>query len=247
MAAVLAAGPYAALSHLDAAAHWALRSVRSGAIQVTVSARGPEHRAGIRVHQVRRVHADDTAIKDGIPVTSVARTLFDSAEMLQMRQLERLFEQAERLRLFDLRALDAVCERNPGRRALRPVKTLLATFREPPATRTELERLLVDLCREYDIPEPAFNVTVAGYEVDAWWPGTNRIAELDSYAYHSSRTAFENDRERDLELTLAGFEVIRITHRMLKGRPAQLAQRIRTFLAAAAPNPTSFVAHPGEA
>jgi very-short-patch-repair endonuclease len=240
MAAVLATGPRALLSHLDAAALWDMRSVGSGDIHVTIAARNRHGQRGIRVHRVRRLHPDDVEMKDGIPVTSVARTLFDSAEMLERRQLERLFEQADRLRLFDLRALGAVCERCRGRRGRRPVVDLLQTFREPPATRSELERMLVDVCREYEIPEPAFNVPVAGYEVDAWWPGTDRIAELDSYAFHSSRTAFENDRERDLDLKLAGFEVTRITHRMLTRRPAQLAQRIRRFLAAGAPVPAGF-------
>jgi REase_MTES_1575/Transcriptional regulator, AbiEi antitoxin len=234
MAAVLAVGADAVLSHVDAAAHWGLRPVGSGDIHVTVPGRRPDPRAGVRLHRVRRLHPDDGGIKDGIPVTTVARTIFDSAEMLRPTQVERLCEEAERLRLFDLLALEAVCQRNPRRGAARILRELLATLKEPPPTRTELERLFIEFCRQYGIPEPACNVTVAGYEVDAWWPDTIWIVELDGYAYHSSRTAFENDRNRDLELKLAGFEVIRITHRLLTRKPELLAERLRRLLATGA-------------
>ncbi len=171
---------------------------------------------------------------NGIPITTVARTLFDLAELLPLWQLERAFEEAERLRLFDLRALEAICARNPGRRALRPINRLLKALREPPATRSELERLFLDFCRAYGIPEPVFNVVVAGYEVDAWWPGTLIVVELDSYGFHSSRSAFEKDREKDLDLKLAEYEVIRITDRRIKSDPVALAEKLRRMLKAVA-------------
>lgn len=234
MAAVLSYGPSAVLSHTDAATHWNLRQIGAGAIHVTVPGRGRRGRAGIRVHSVRRLHPDEALVEDGIPMTSVARTLFDSAEILAPRQLERLFEEAERQRLFDLRALDAVCARNPGRHARRAISALLKALQEPPATRSELERLFLDFCRAYGLPEPVFNTVVCGYEVDAWWPGTKIVVELDSFAFHSSRSAFESDRARDMDLKLQGIEVLRVTDRRIKSDGPRLAQQLRHLLQATA-------------
>ncbi len=229
LAAVLAAGKGAVLSHRAAAELWGIRRTSSSLIEVTIPGK-PHARSAFRVHAVRTLHPDELTVLDQIPVTSVARTLFDSAEVLRFRELERLFEEAERLRLFDLRAIEAVCERNPGRRSLRPVAALIKELREPPATRSELELLFRDFCRAYGIPEPAFNVAVEGYDVDAWWPGTAIIVELDSFGFHSSRSAFERDREKDLELKLAGFEVIRVTDRRIRKDARRLGQQVRTML-----------------
>src|SRR5207302_272317 len=206
MAAVLRYAPGAVLSHRDAAALHGLRPNSRRDIDVTALARRRQI-AGITLHQVRSLHLDDCAQVDGIPVTSIARTLFDLAEPLRRRDLARVFDEAERLRIFDLRAVEEVCERNRGRRGLPRVSALLADAREPALTRSELERLFLELCRDHGLPAPAMNVMVAGFEVDAWWPGSSLIVELDGFAFHNTRGAFERDRSKDVALKLAGYEV----------------------------------------
>ena len=232
-AAVLACGPSAVLSHRPAADLWGIRRTSSALIEVSVG-RSRHPRPGIRLHVVRRLDASDQTRIDGIPITTAARTLFDLADVLPERQLERAFEEAERLRLFDLAAIEAVCARGRGRRARRRVLALLNALREPPATRSELERLFLDFCRAYGLPEPVFNVVIEGYEVDAWWPGTLIVVELDSFGFNSSRSAFERDREKDLDLKLARFEVIRITDRRIRSDPTALASKLRRMLKAPA-------------
>ena len=163
-------------------------------------------------------------------MTSVARTLVDFTEVVRPREQRRAFEQAERLGLFDLRAIEEVRRRSRGRRALRPLGALLADAREPALTRSELERLFLELCRDHGLPAPAMNVMVAGFEVDAWWPGSSLIVELDGFAFHNTRGAFERDRSKDVALKLAGYEVVRITHRRLIAEPEVVASELRQLL-----------------
>ena len=150
----------------------ALQQQRVGGVPGDGGDGGLDGGMGRPLRRRRRLDASDQTRIDGIPITTVARTLFDLADVLPERQLERAFEEAERLRLFDLAAIEAVCARGRGRRARRRVLALLNALREPPATRSELERLFLDFCRAYGLPEPVFNVVIEGYEVDAWWPGT---------------------------------------------------------------------------
>jgi hypothetical protein len=192
--------------------------------------RGRHGGPGIRLHRTRFLHPEDTAVRDGIPVTSVARTLLDLAEVLTPRQLERAFEQAERLRLLDVRAVERLCARSPGRRGRKPLASLLESQQALPAdTRSELERRFLDLCRDAGLPLPALNVSLAGFEVDAYWPQARLVAELDSYSFHRSRRSFESDRARDAALQVAGCRVIRITHRRLDGEAAKVIQELRSL------------------
>jgi hypothetical protein len=118
------------------------------------------------------------------------------------REVVRLLEQAERLGLFDLRALQ-------GRPALKAALALLEP--EPPRVNSDWERDLIDFCDDHDIPRPALNVVVEGYAVDAFWPGRKVIVELDSWTFHRSRRAFVEDRRRVAVLQLAGYMVLPIT------------------------------------
>jgi hypothetical protein len=232
LAAVLACGPGALLSHWSAGAHWQLLPTSRSAVDVTVPSRTRAGNRGIVVHQARHLHPDDGTVREGIPVTSVARTLLDLAEVVRPRQLERAVEEAERLRLFDLRDLEELCERSRGRRGLRPLRAVLGgAVGEPPATRSELERRFLDLCREAGLPRPAVNLAAAGFEVDALWPRQRLVVELDGHAFHGTRAAFERDRVRDAELQLAGYRVLRLTHRRLKDEPAAVARTVATLLA----------------
>jgi very-short-patch-repair endonuclease len=228
MAAVLACSPDAVLSHRDAAHLWELRRSASARIEVTAP-RSRHGLDGIVVHRVRRLDPRDQTVREGIPVTTVARALLDNAEVLPERQVERMIEEAERLRLFDLADLRDTCERSPGRRGLSPLIACLgATLAEPPHTKSDLEQMFLDLCRDADLPEPAFNVVVEGYEVDAHWPGTNLIIELDSWSFHRTRESFERDHARDL--ALAAYKVLRLTWRQLTNERPAITRTIRGLL-----------------
>ncbi len=120
MAAVLACGEGAVLSHVSAASLWDLRASASAFINVTVESQGRAGPRGVRLHCVRRLDAQDVTVRDGIPVTRVARTLLDLAEVVPMQQLERVAEEAERLRIFDRAAVVEICDRTRGRRGIRP-------------------------------------------------------------------------------------------------------------------------------
>src|SRR4051794_35594732 len=230
MAAVLACGPDAVLSHRSAAALWGIRPTSRPVIEVTVPRRGGRNREG--VHRVRSLHPEDCAVVDGIPVTSIARTLLDLAEVVTRRELERALEEAERKRLFDLRAVERLLRRSRGRRGVKPLRTALAEYRdEPPLTKSELERLFLDFCKKFRLPKPQVNTLVEGYEVDMHWPGTEVIVELDGYAFHSTRAAFERDRERDEQLQLRDYRILRVTYRRLTSKPQELAATLTTLLA----------------
>jgi REase_MTES_1575 len=232
MAAVLACGPDALLSHRNAAALWLLRPSARAEVDVTVPQRTRRGRRGIKLHQVRRFHPDDRSLHEGIPVTTVARTLLDLAEVVPRRDLERAFEEAERLRLLDMRAIESLWQRSRGRRGLRPLGALLAVQHEPEqTTRSELERRFLRLCHDAGLPRPAVNLFVAGFEVDAVWQDKQLVVELDGHAYHRTRAAFERDRIRDAALQLAGYRVVRVTQRRLVSQPFAVAETVRALLA----------------
>lgn len=163
-------------------------------------------------------------------MTTVARTLFDLAEVLDEQRLERAFEEADRLRLLEMKALEGVCERSPGRRALRPVRRLIAAAVEPARSGSSLEERFGRFCRQHRIPSPVTNVEILGFEVDALWPRERLIVEMDGFAFHRHRAAFERDRARDAAMQAAGYRVIRITHRRLESEPASIASEVRRLL-----------------
>jgi very-short-patch-repair endonuclease len=230
MAAVRACGDGAFASHITAA--WLLDLLDGSGAKVHVSAEssGTRHRRGVVFHRVRRLHPDDRAVEEGIPVTSVARTLLDLAEVVRPDRLERAFEAAERLGRLDMRKLDELMGRSHGRRGLAPLRELIAASTAPEPTRSELERRFFSLMRRAGLPLPSSNVVVAGYEVDAFWRKHHLIVELDSRRHHATRRAFEADRAKDAELQLAGYRVIRITWKMVTREPAAVVATMRAFL-----------------
>lgn len=169
---------------------------------------------------------------DGVPVTSVARTLLDLAEVVHPQVLQRVLEAADRERRLDVHALDELCARSRGRRGLRHLKAALVAFDPAGAeTRSELERRFLALCRSAALPSPAVNTRVAGFEVDMAWPAKRLVVELDGHAFHASRQAFERDRVRDAALQLEGYRVLRITHRRLREHPAAVVATVSELLA----------------
>lgn len=232
MAAVLACGDGAVVSHRDAAALWAIRPSSAGRIHVTAPVRGRCGPPGVGLHCVRALHPDDRAQCDGIPLTSVARTLLDLAELLEPGQLERAVEQAERLRIFDLRAVDRLRARSRGRHGLKPLAAVLSRQAAPPPdTWSELEQRFFELCREGGLPLPALNVVVEGYVVGAFWADVRLIVELDGYQFHASLGPRARPA-RDVHLQLAGYRVLRFTYRRLATEPQVVIELVRAALTA---------------
>lgn len=231
-AALLAYGPGAVLSHQSAAVLWGIRRRRRGPIHVTAPCgrQGLRRRKGIWIHRCK-LTAEDTTSRDGFPVTTLARTLFDLAETAPYEHLKGATEEAERLKLLRLPELESCCERGHGRRALRPVRRLIEELRPPDEGRSPLEIRFPEFVRAHRLPEPAQNVDVLGHEIDALWPAAKLIAELDSWEHHGHRAAFERDRARDSKLMIAGYRTIRVTHRRLDREAEQLAAEIRQLLA----------------
>lgn len=234
MAAVLACGKRAVLSHITAAVLWNLIRSSSAAIHVTVKRSKKPRIDGVTVHLTRQLPDRDRAEVDGIPVTSVPRTLFDLAAILQPPQLIRAIERAERLRLFDMRAVEELLGRSRGRRGAKALRTALAQVTgEPPDTRSPLEDDFVDFCRERHIQPPQLNVVIAGFCVDAAWPDKSVVVELDGRTDHTGIHAFEDDRKRDAKLQVAGHRILRVTRHRLRYEADDLEADLRRLLALA--------------
>jgi very-short-patch-repair endonuclease len=177
------------------------------------------------VHHARSSALGERTRRLDLPVTTPLRTLVDVAAAPGAHSLARVVEEAQLRRLVSGAQLLAVTNR-PGATALRDAVRL-----EPSMTRSEAERRLLALVERAGLPRPRTNVRVAGHEVDALWPRERLIAEVDGYAFHSSRVAFERDRLRDSDLQLAGHTVLRLTWRQLTTRPEAVAARLATALA----------------
>lgn len=168
-------------------------------------------------------------MRTDIPVTTVARTLLDLAEVVDRRMLERAFGEAERRGLLKLAELERVCAAARGRRGLKPLRRLMAEAGRPRG-RTPLEDKVLALCYKHRLPIPETNVIVLGCEVDCFWPDQKLMVEADSFEFHAHRSAFERDRERDAEMQVAGYHVMRLTHRRLEREPAKVAAQLRHLL-----------------
>ena len=200
-------------------------------VDIAVASGQPRSRPGIRVRRATLAPADVT-IREGLRITTPARTLLDLAAELDAARLERLVEEAQVLRLTTRRALEDQLARSDGRRGVRALRAALRAYAEPAMTRSEAERLLLALIRRAGLPAPRTNVRIGRHEVDFHWPAQRLVIEVDGYAFHSSRRAFERDRLRDAELAAAGQRVMRVTWRQIAHEPEALLVRIVGALAA---------------
>jgi very-short-patch-repair endonuclease len=231
MAAVLACGTHAVASHRSAGALHGLCRPASGDIEVIVPRAGGRRRRGITVHGTRSLCPTEIGLCEHIPCTTPARTLVDLAAVLDRRRLRRALERSIELRLFDGVVMGAALERSRGRRGTGVLRELLAALRDEPApTRTELERLFLELVRELGLPMPVVNAYVGAYQVDFHWPRHRLIVETDGRATHDTPHQFEEDRRRDLDLTLAGWHVVRIGWRQLVREPERVAELLTSRL-----------------
>jgi hypothetical protein len=229
MAAVLACGPGAVLSYESAAHLWGIRGSHR-AIEVSrVSGHRRPH--GVRLHQPKSLPPEDVTKEAGIPVTSVERTMLDTAGRLDSRQLERMLVAADRSGRLSWPSLRQVVDRPGGRKGVGRLRRLAEQV-DPRAAeaRSPTEVDFLGLCREAGLPLPHLNVLVEGRLVDFLWPEARLIVETDGYAYHNDRPAFERDHESTVALTAAGYEVHRATHRMLERNPGPFLSVVRQAL-----------------
>jgi very-short-patch-repair endonuclease len=230
MAAVLACGPGAALSHASAAALWEIRPTSATRIDVTVrSAAGRAKRPGLRVHRTSALREDEVTEHQAIRVTTPARTLLDLASSLPRRALERALDQAALMELFDLRALQAAVDRHRGEPGSAALQDALREHEVGTTlTKSELEERMLALCHHHGLPRPNVNAWVENLEVDFLFAAERLVVEADSYRYHRSRRAFERDRERDAILARAGYRTLRFTDRQMRWQSSEVAETIRS-------------------
>lgn len=231
MAALLACGQNAVMSHRTAGDAWDIRRSASGRIDVTVPARARRlPPPPVTLHRSDLRHGAETTTCGGIPVTTPARTLLDLAAVLPRSSLERAMERAETLRLFDLTSVQAVLLAHPRRAGSRALAAILESWSPAALTRSELEERFLVLCARAAIPRPLVNVRVGPYEVDFLWRRERVVVETDGHAHHGTRAAFERDRARDAALQAAGYRVIRFTYRQVTREPGVVARVLRSVL-----------------
>jgi hypothetical protein len=193
----------------------------------------PGPRGGKRsfnTHQVDLPPSDRT-VRDGIPVTSLARTILDVSVGARPRTVARYIERADDAKVFDLREMSGLLDRFKGHQGAARVRAALDAYRpERQFTRSGLERRFLALVREAGLPEPAMNHFVAGHELDAYWEEARFGVELDSWATHGSRLSFEEDRVRVDEFLLAGIVVIPVTEARLDREPGAVVASLREHL-----------------
>lgn len=234
MAAVLWVGPGAALSGLSAALLWRVWRGRAPVSHVVTPRRRRSQRAVI-VHRARRLDPDHVTRHEGIPVTTVARTLVDLTDVLDAHRLANVVHEAAFHNLFDERETREAMARAHGRRRLRVLERALeAHMRGGAGTRSALEDRFLALIRAAGIPEPLVNTAVATgerrIEVDLHWPHRRLCVEVDGPAHERPRTRAE-DRARDRALRAAGFEVLRIAGADIERDPAAAIAGLRERLA----------------
>lgn len=229
MAAVLAAGPGAVLSHASAAALWEIRPTAAARIDISVrSAGGRAKRPGLRIHRTPTLRADEITEHEHIPVTTPSRTLLDLAATLPRRALERALDEAEIRERYDLTSLDAVARAHAGERGAKALTEALDHEAGTTLTDSELEELMLALCDDHHLERPRPRTWVAGLRVDFLFAPARLVVETDGYRYHHTRRAFERDRERDAILARAGYRTLRFTHRQMTSDAAGVAAAIRS-------------------
>ncbi len=228
MAAVLACGPDAHLSHVSGGALLGLRETTSVLFDVTARTRAS--RPGLRVHRAA-LDPRDTGTVRGIPVTAPARTLIDLADVLTEQATARAFEEAIRLRLLTAEDMRDALERHPGRKGI-PLLTAQVERHLPgiQRTRSELELAFVRLAADFGFPAPRINAHVHGYEVDAYWPSHRLAIELDGLEFHRTRTAMRRDYDKALALTGAGLHVLRLDWEQVTAQAARTAKTLQDLL-----------------
>jgi very-short-patch-repair endonuclease len=209
LAAALACGGGAVVSHRSAAAIWRMIPSADGPVHITLpTAAGRKRRAGIAIHRSSTLIAGLTTRRSNVPVTRPARTLRDLRRVVPPPLQRQAVRRALDLRLVAENDLE----------------------REPDLTRSELDRLFLALCRRHRLPSPEVNSRVGSHEVDFLWRDAALIVETDGFRHHGHRAAFESDRARDAELQGMGYRVLRITYRQVSEGPHTVAASLGAVL-----------------
>jgi len=216
MAAVLACGPGAVISHRSAVELWKLREVRQGPTDVTAPNRRGRAPSGIRSHRDDRLTAMERTEVLDIPCVSVPRALLDFAAVAPIWELRRAVSEAEVLRILDHAAVRGIIRRHHGRRGVARLRMVIDEIRpETRRTRSEMEREFLRICERAGLPTPKVNVSMrlvgCTQKPDFLWPNANLIVEADSRTFHDTDSAFQLDRRREQRFQLAGWEVAHCT------------------------------------
>ncbi len=215
MAAVLGCGSGAVLSYGSAAALWGVERERRGAIEVSVPVSTPRRHGRVLVHRRPGLRSTEVTVRNGIPVTSLVRTLIDIASQLGRGDLERAVNEADRLGLIDPQTLFEVLDRHPGKRGVGALRGLLGerAFR---LTDSELERRFLRLVAETGLPMPLTQQRLNGFRVDFLWPSLKLVVETDGLTYHRTPAQQGRDRLRDQAHLTAGYTPLRFTHAQVR-------------------------------
>lgn len=236
LAAVLACGEEAVLSHRSAALLWGVRGGTTARWHVTspTMSGGLEGPPSVATHRTRRLPPEDVAHVRGIPVTTLARTLVDLAQVGTAREVGGAVHEAEVLRLLDVTAVEAVIARLPGRRGIRMLRAALARPAEGPS-RTAFVTAFLELCEGHGLPTPRTSVHLDMgarlVEVDALFAGRRLLVELDGEAVHGTSRSFHADRRRDAALAARGYLTLRLTWQRVTEESAAVAEELRRILA----------------
>lgn len=231
LAAVLACGGPSLLSHRSAAALWRIAFLELGRVDVLIPGRGSRFRPGVAMRRTRNLPATDRTEIDGIPVTTLNRTLLDLAAIATESQLRKAVAEADRQELLDVPSLTALCVSRPGRRGTGALGRVAREQRGPiSATRSPPETDFLAVCIRRDFPTPAVNVPLAGYEADFLWPAARLVVEIDSRGYHRSWAEQERDRAKDAAFQEAGHNVLRYSQETLDADEDATFAQIGRFL-----------------
>jgi hypothetical protein len=233
IAALLAGGPTAFLSHRTAAAVHGLRAVNVRAIELTVVADHTPQRDGLRIHRTSKIHPDEVRTIDELRVSSVPRLLMDLAARETKAELDRLIAEAARRRMLDLERVGQMIARHPRRPGVAELRAALAAYQPAPEDKSGLEKAFAAwLATLPEIPAPERNVKLAGrWEIDFYWPAYSLAVELDGRPYHSLPADQERDRIKDVWLQRNAISIVRVTEFRFEHDRAGIEADLRHFLA----------------
>ncbi len=230
MAAVLACGEHAALSHNSAAALWGLLHERSRTIHVSVDRRSDPRHDGIAVHRAPGAGPQRADAPRDVPVTTPLRTLIDLATRVPSFALETAMNEADKLDLIDHLSIRAALEDRPGQRGVRPLRDILDRG-EFVLTDSELERRFLPIARRAGLPKPLTQQHVNGFRVDFYWPDLCLVVETDGLRYHRSPSQQARDRVRDQAHIAAGLTPLRFTHWQVRYDSGHVERTLRSTIA----------------
>ncbi|HUZ28387.1 MAG TPA: type IV toxin-antitoxin system AbiEi family antitoxin domain-containing protein [Solirubrobacteraceae bacterium] len=233
-AALLACGPGAVLSHHPAARLRGVLRRDDAPIHVTVPGRHGPRLANVHVHRTSTLTPADIQFREGLPLTSTARTLLDLADVLDQRDLDWAVDEAIQQRLVSLKALHRVAEQADGRHGAARLLRAAQRHRPGGVTKSVAEKRFRALIRAAGLPEPLRNRKLRGVEVDCYWPDSQLVVEVDGYQWHSTRPKFEHDSRKGAKLVAAGLALMRVTWYQMEDESFAVVARVAQAITRAA-------------